>query len=145
MRSFNAGIGTIASLSIVAFMKWEIALLMAIIIPISGAICKSIQRNMKKASDEVRKKQGAYSAWLMEMLKGRGEIKPFVAEQTVLKLFVHKNKDIVESSVKQDVVQFKADQIIDGKASKIKGCRNWATVYRRAFQCTGSYRRVSAE
>ena len=114
MRIFNAGIGTIASLSIVAFMKWEIALLMAIIIPISGAICKSIQRNMKKASDEVRTKQGEYSAWLMEMLKGMGEIKLFVAEQTVLKLFVHKNKDIIDSSIKQDVVQFKADQIING-------------------------------
>lgn len=114
MRILNAGIGTVVSLSIVAFKKWEIALLMVIIIPISGAICKSIERKMKQASDEVRSKQGAYSAWLMEMLKGMGEIKLFVAEKTVLKLFVHKNEDIVDSSIKQDIIQFEADQIING-------------------------------
>ena len=114
MRILNAGIGTVVSLGIVAFMKWEIALLMAAIIPISAVICKSIERKMKKVSDEVRTKQGEYSAWLMEMLKGMREIKLFVAEQTVLKLFMHKNKDIVNSSVKQDIVQFKADQIING-------------------------------
>lgn len=47
MRILNAGIGTVVSLSIVAFTKWEIALLMVIIIPVSGAICKSIERKMK--------------------------------------------------------------------------------------------------
>ncbi len=114
MRILNAGIGTVVSLGIVAFMKWEIALLMASIIPISAVICKRIERNMKKVSDEVRTKQGEYSAWLMEILKGMREIKLFVAEQTILKLFMHKNKDIVDSSVKQDIVQFKADQMING-------------------------------
>lgn len=114
MRILNAGIGTVVSLGIVAFMKWEIALLMTIIIPISATICKSIERRMKKLSDEVRTKQGEYSAWLMEILKGMREIKLFVAEQTILKLFIHKNKDIVDSAVKQDIVKFKADQIING-------------------------------
>lgn len=114
MRILNAGIGTIVSLAIVAFMRWEIALLMAAIIPISAVVCKAIESKMKKASDEIRAKQGKYSAWLMEMLKGIREIKLFVAEKTVLKLFKDKNKDIIESSIKQDVVQFKSDQIISG-------------------------------
>ena len=114
MRILNAGIGTIVSLAIVAFMRWEIALLMAAIIPISAVVCKAIESKMKKASDEIRAKQGKYSAWLMEMLKGIREIKLFVAEKTVLNLFKDKNKDIIESSIKQDVVQFKSDQIISG-------------------------------
>ena len=114
MRILNAGIGTAVSLAIVAFMRWEIALLMAAIIPISAVVCKTIEAKMKKASDEIRTKQGKYSAWLMEMLKGIREIKLFVAEKTVLKIFKDKNKDIIESSIKQDIVQFKSDQIIGG-------------------------------
>lgn len=114
MRILNAGIGTVVSLAIVAFMRWEIALLMAAIIPISAVVCKTIEAKMKKVSDEIRTKQGKYFAWLMEMLKGIREIKLFVAEKTVLKLFKDKNKDIIESSIKQDIVQFKSDQIISG-------------------------------
>lgn len=114
MRILNAGIGTIVSLVIVAFMKWEIALLMAAIIPISAIVCKTIEAKMKKASDEIRTKQGKYSAWLMEMLKGMREIKLFVAEKTVLKIFNNKNKDIIDSSINQDIIQFKSDQIIGG-------------------------------
>ena len=114
MRILNAGIGTVVSLAIVAFMRWEIAILMAAIIPISAVVCKTIEAKMKKVSDEIRTKQGKYSAWLMEMLKGIREIKLFVAEKTVLKIFKDKNKDIIESSIKQDIVQFKSDQIIGG-------------------------------
>ena len=114
MRILNAGIGTVVSLTIVAIMKWEIAFLMVAIIPISAVICKTIESKMKKVSDEIRTKQGKYSAWLMEMLKGMREIKLFVAEKTVLKLFTQKNKDIIDSSVKQDIIQFKSDQIISG-------------------------------
>lgn len=114
MRILNSGIGTVVSLTIVAFMKWEIALLMVAIIPISAIVCKTIEAKMKKASDEIRTKQGKYSAWLMEMLKGMREIKLFVAEKTVLKIFTNKNKDIIDSSVKQDIIQFKSDQIISG-------------------------------
>ena len=108
MRMLNAGIGTVVSLAIVVFMKWEIALLMVAIIPISAVICKTIESKMKKISDEIRTKQGKYSAWRMR------EIKLFVAEQTVLKVFAEKNKGIVDSSVKQDIIQFKADQMING-------------------------------
>ena len=50
----------------------------------------------------------------MEMLKGMREIKLFVAEKTVLKLFMRKNEDIIDSSVNQDIIQFKSDQIING-------------------------------
>lgn len=114
MRILNSGIGTVVSLTIVSFMKWEIALLMVAIIPISAGICKTIEAKMKKASDELRQKQGKYSAWLMEMLRGMREIKLFVAEKTVLKIFTNKNKDIIDSSVKQDIIQFKSDHIIDG-------------------------------
>ena len=113
MRILNAGIGTMVSLLIVAFMKWEIALLMITIVPISSLVCKTIERKMKKVSDEIRTKQGKYSAWIMEMLKGIGEIKLFVAEKTVIKNFTIKNQDIIKSSVKQDVIQFKSDQIIE--------------------------------
>lgn len=114
MRVFNAGIGTIASLIIVAFMKWEVALLMAVMIPISGIFCKRIERKMRKASNEIRNMQGEYSAWLLEMIKGMAQIKRFVAEKNVFNVFVRKNKAIADASFKQDMVQFKAEQMIDG-------------------------------
>ena len=114
MRILNAGIGATVSLVIVAFMRWEIALLMAAVIPASAFFCKKIEAKMKNASNDIRTKQGKYFAWLMEILKGMREIKLFVAEKTVLKIFVDKNKDIIDSSVKQDIIQFKSDQTIGG-------------------------------
>lgn len=74
MRIVNAGIGTIVSLVIVAVMKLEIALFMAVMIPVSALISRKIEAKMKNASDEVRQKQGQYSAWTMEMLKGMREV-----------------------------------------------------------------------
>lgn len=114
MRILNAGIGTAISLTIVSFIKWEIALIMAAIIPISAAICQRIEVKMKKTSDEIRGKQGKYSAWLMEILKGMREIKLFVAEKNVLNIFTNKNRDIIDSMVKRDIIQFKSEQIISG-------------------------------
>lgn len=114
MRIINSGIGTVVSLTIVAMIKWQIALFMMLVIPISAVVSKKIERKMKKASDEIRARQGQYLAWLMEFLKGMREVKLFVAEKTVLKIFLHKNKEIVESNIKQDIVQFQADQIING-------------------------------
>ena len=114
MRILNAGIGATVSLVIVAFMRWEIALLMAAVIPASAFFCKKIEAKMKNASNDIRTKQGKYFAWIMEILKGMREIKLFVTEKTVLKIFVDKNKDIIDSSVKQDIIQFKSDQTIGG-------------------------------
>lgn len=114
MRIINAGIGTVFSLIIVAVMKWEIALFMLIVIPVSVLISKQIETKMKSVSDELRNKQGKYSAWLMEILKGMREVKLFVAEKTVLRHFMQKNHDIVRSSVKQDTLQFQSNQIING-------------------------------
>lgn len=114
MRIINSGIGTIVSLTIVATIKWQIALFMMLVIPVSAVVSKKIERKMKKASDEIRAKQGQYLAWLMEILKGMREVKLFVAEKTVLKLFLRKNKEIIDSNIKQDIVQFQADQIING-------------------------------
>lgn len=113
MRIINAGIGTVISLAIVAFMKWEIALLMILVIPASAMLNKRMTGKMKKVSDELRTKQGKYSAWLMEMLKGMREIKLFVAEKTVLNQFVNKNRDMIHSSAKQDIIQFKSEKLID--------------------------------
>ena len=114
MRILNAGIGTVVSLTIVAFMKWEIALLMAVVIPVSAIICKTVESKMKQISDELRTKQGQYAAWLFEILKGIREVKLFVAEKTVLRIFTQKNKDIIDASVKQDLLQFQSEQIISG-------------------------------
>ena len=114
MRIINAGIGLVLSLLIVALMQWQIALIMAIIIHFSLIISKTIEAKMKKSSDVLRSEQGKYSAWLMEILKGIREIKLFVAEKSVLKHFVRKNKDIIGLSAKQDVIQFKSTQIING-------------------------------
>ena len=114
MRIFNAGITTVVSLTIVANIKWEIALAIMAVIPVSALVSRKIEIKMQKASREVRQRQGEYAAWTMEILKGLREIKLFVAERNVLRQFVKKNHDVVKLEVEQEYIQFYANEIING-------------------------------
>jgi len=113
MRVVNAGLGTIISIAIVAYMKWEIALIIAVLIPSSVLLTNTMKKRMKSIAGEIRDKQGSYNSWLMEIFKGFREIKLFAAEKTVLKLFVKKNDDLIETNIKQAKLQFKSDQLIN--------------------------------
>ena len=112
MRSANAGIGTAASLIIVACMKWEIALLIIVLIPLSTCLTNKIKNRMRTAAEKVREQQGRFSSWQLEILKGMREIKLFTAEKTVLKQFADKNKEFVKSDLKYKKTQFQSDQLI---------------------------------
>lgn len=114
MRVVNAIIGTVVSLAIVATMKWEISLLMFFIIPVSVLLSYLVEKRIKKVSDELRDKQGKYSAWLLEMLRGMREVKLFVAEKTVLGIFMDKNRDIIKTSDRQTRISFESNQLIGG-------------------------------
>lgn len=91
MRIVNAGIGTVVSLVIVALLKWEIALIIAVLIPTSILFTERIKKKTKEISKEVREKQGQYNSWLMEILKGIREIKLFAAEDNVQHKFIDNN------------------------------------------------------
>lgn len=112
MRIVNAGIGTITSLIIVAYLKWEIALIMAILIPTSILLTENIKKKAKRISEDIREKQGEYNSWLMEILKGIREIKLFAAEEHVQEIFLDKNKVLIESQKKSSKISFISDKII---------------------------------
>lgn len=114
MRILNAGIGTIASLVIVAVMQWRIALLMCFAIPLSAIVSHKMETKMKQITTEFRNKQGEYSGWLMEILKGKQMINLFAAEETAFQRFVIKSQDIANSAIKQDLIQLKSNQIVNG-------------------------------
>ena len=112
MRIVNAGIGTIVSIAIIAYLKWEIALIVAVLIPTSVLLTNHVKNKLKDVAGELRDKQGKYNAWLMEIFKGFREIKLFAAEKNVTMDFITKNEDIIESGIKQTKLQFKSNQII---------------------------------
>ena len=112
MRVVNAGLGTIISLVIVIYLEWEIAIIIAILIPTSVLLTDRMKKKMKIIAGEVRDKQGSYNSWLLEIFKGFREIKLFAAEKTVIKHFVKKNDDLIETNMKQVKLQFKSDQTI---------------------------------
>ncbi|NMA32100.1 MAG: ABC transporter ATP-binding protein [Candidatus Methanofastidiosa archaeon] len=112
MRIVNAGIGTIVSVAIIAYLKWEIALIVAILIPTSVLLTNHVKNNLKDVAGEIRDKQGRYNAWLMEIFKGFREIKLFAVEKNVTTDFTSKNEDIFKSGIKQTKLQFKSNQII---------------------------------
>lgn len=112
MRIVNAGIGTVVSLVIVALLKWEIALIIAVLIPTSILLTEQIKKKTKEISKEIREKQGQYNSWLMEIFKGIIEIKLFAAEDNVQHKFVDKNADLIKSGVKSEKVNFASDKII---------------------------------
>ena len=112
MRIVNAAIGTVVSVIIVAFLKWEIALIVAVLIPVSVLLTNHIKNKLNDIAFEVRTKQGNYNSWLMEILKGFKEIKLFAAEKNVTSQFVSKNEELIHSGNKQTKLQFKSDQTI---------------------------------
>lgn len=112
MRIVNAGISTIVSLAIVAYLKWQIALIITILIPTSILLTEKIKKKTKAVSKEIREKQGKYSSWLFEIIKGIREIKLFAAEESVHKNFIDKNKDLIKSTVKSDKINFISDKTI---------------------------------
>lgn len=114
MRFINSAVGIVVSLLIVANIKWQITIIMILIIPVSVLVCKRIESLIKKMSDKIRNKQGEYLSWLLEILKGIREVKLFVAEKNVLGIFFNKNNEIIKDKLRQDKIQFELDQIIDG-------------------------------
>lgn len=112
MRIVNAGIGTIVSLIIVAYSKWEISLIMAVLIPASILLTENIKKKTKKISKEIREKHGEYNSWLMEILKGIRAIKLFAAEDHVQNIFVDKNKELIQSGNQSAKINFTSDKII---------------------------------
>lgn len=113
MRVINAGIGTVVSLGIVAYMCFEIALFMVFVIPFSIVITKKLEKKIKRTSEELRSRQGKLTSWLMEMLKGLREVKMFAAEKRVLDRFYSTESDIISLQVKQDKTSFMLDRLID--------------------------------
>ncbi|MEA4833484.1 MAG: ABC transporter ATP-binding protein [Oscillospiraceae bacterium] len=112
MRVVNAGIGTVVSLAIVAYLKWEIALIIAILIPTSILLTERIKNKTNEIFNEIREKQGQYNSWLMEILKGIREIKLFAAEDNTQHKFTDKNNDLIKSSVKSIKIGFASDKTI---------------------------------
>lgn len=112
MRIVNAGIGMVVSLVIVAYMKWEIALIIAVLIPASILITENIKKKMKKASEKLHDKHGQYESWLMEIFNGFREIKLFSAENQIYDSFIGRNLQIIKSVVKQAKLQFISNNLI---------------------------------
>ena len=112
MRIVNAGIGTLVSLIIVAYLKWEIALIMAVLIPTSILLTEKIKKETKRVSKELRDNHGEYNSWLMEILKGIREIKLFAAENTVEGQFINKNNELIKSGIKYSKINFISDKTI---------------------------------
>lgn len=112
MRVINAGISAIVSIIIVACMKWEMAIIIVFLIPISIFFTNKIKKKMKIASQEIREKQGQYNSWLLEIIKGIREIKLFAAEKNTAKRYLEHNSKLIQLNNKQTKIQFTANQII---------------------------------
>ncbi len=112
MRTVNAVFGTIISLIIVAYLKWEIAVMMAILVPASVLLTENVKRKARKAAEEFRKENGQYNAWLMEILRGFREMKLLAAGENIEKKFVDKNNDLLGAKTQKIKIDFGADRLI---------------------------------
>lgn len=114
MRVINAGIGTIVSIFFVSIMKWEIAVIICVLILCSVLLTNFLKKNIKKFSAEIRDRQGEYASWLFEILKGIQTIKLFASKKNVLNAFKKKNDDIYLIGEKYNNLQVIHSQIVSG-------------------------------
>lgn len=113
IRTMNAGIGTIVSLTLVAMIRWQVAILAIILIASSVLSTDRIKRKLKDAAMDIRNAKGIYSSWLIEVLSGMHEVKLFVAEKSVLNRFIHKNEQVKGMEIHYSNLMITSDAIIE--------------------------------
>lgn len=114
MRVINAGIGTIVSIIFVSIMKWEIAVIICVLILCSVLLTNFLKKNINKFSVEIRDKQGEYTSWLFEILKGIQTIKLFASKNNVLNALKKKNDEIYLIGEKYNNLQVLHSQMVSG-------------------------------
>lgn len=112
MRVINAGLGTLISVIIVASMKLEIAIIICVLVPCSVLFTNIVKKKLKKVSAEKRKKQGEFTSWIFEILKGIQTIKIFVAEKNICNIFSKNNENLYIIGKKQNDLQILYGQAI---------------------------------
>lgn len=112
MRVVNAGLGTLISVIIVASMKLEIAIIICVLVPCSVLFTNIVKKKLKKISTEKRKKQGEFTSWIFEILKGIQTIKIFAAEKNICNIFSKNNENLYLIGKKQNDLQILYGQAI---------------------------------
>lgn len=112
MRVVNAGLGTLISVIIVASMKLEIAIIICVLVPCSVLFTNIVKKKLKKVSTEKRKKQGEFTSWIFEILKGIQTIKIFAAEKNICNIFSKNNENLYLIGKKQNDLQILYGQAI---------------------------------
>lgn len=112
MRVVNAGLGTLISVIIVASMKLEIAIIICVLVPCSVLFTNIVKKKLKKVSTEKRKKQGEFTSWIFEILKGIQTIKIFAAEKNICNIFSKNNENLYFIGKKQNDLQILYGQAI---------------------------------
>lgn len=112
MRVINAALGTLISVIIVASMKFEIAIIICVLVPCSVLFTTIVKKKLKKVSTEKRKKQGEFTSWIFEILKGIQTIKIFVAEKNICDIFSKNNENLYLIGKKQNDLQILYGQAI---------------------------------
>lgn len=110
VHNINNYIKIIVCMIIMFMLHPVLGLAMLIMVPASVFISFRFGKATRKASDKNKKLYGEYVSWLMEVLGALKDIRLLGAENRVRKLFLNRQKELIETDIKVSVANVKAEQ-----------------------------------
>ncbi len=112
MRSVNAILGTIFAVIMVVMIRFELALVIILMVPFAVFISHRMNIKIRNIAKESRTWEGRVYAWIWECFKGIQEIKLFAAEKNMVSSFQDQNEKLVEINYRQERQKALFEQII---------------------------------
>lgn len=94
-------LGVLISLALIAYVRYEIAIVILILSLIQYFISKPFKDKTLAFATELRDKYGKDSSWLFEMLSNINEIKMFSGVQRSLAFFLNRRQKYIHSDIKK--------------------------------------------
>ncbi|OXM13895.1 ABC transporter ATP-binding protein [Paenibacillus herberti] len=101
----------ITAISLVALLNVTVAILVAVIVPVSYYVNRMINARAYKKIDEHRSIYGKMTSWLFEMLSGIREIKMFGQHRWASREFVSKQVALLRAKVGKDKIEFVSERM----------------------------------
>lgn len=105
------GLKLITAISFIALLNVTVAILVAVLVPVSYYMNRMINARAYKKIDEHRSIYGKLTSWLFEMLSGIREIKMFGQHRWVSREFVSKQTALLRAKVGKDKIEFVSERM----------------------------------
>ena len=103
----------VGMVGVMLYINWQFALIALAVVPVLFVIVYTYTRRVKKASREVRKKEGKMVSLVEEVVSSMRVVKAFAREDYEIRRFVGESQDAVEAALKARALKAKLVPLVN--------------------------------